>query len=51
MEKTEAELKDEFLEEYRKLVMKYGFDFIQQPPMIVRINILKEPPKEEKKNE
>lgn len=35
--KSESELKDEFLEEYRKLVMKYGYDFMTQPPIIVKV--------------
>ncbi len=48
-EKTDAEISQEFLEEYRKLVRKYKRDFIQEPPKIVKLEFVdspKEPPKE-----
>lgn len=42
--KTEAELKQEFLDEHKKLVLKYGYDFywqIQQPSIIKVIDMRK----------
>lgn len=43
--KTEAEKKEEFLEAYKKLVMEHGYDFFQQPPTILKVDIIKEQPK------
>lgn len=43
-EKSDAEIKEAFLEAYRKLTKEYGCDFIQPqlpPPQIVRISFTK----------
>ena len=40
--KTEAEKKEEFLEAYRELVRKHGYDFFQQPPAIVKVEFIKD---------
>lgn len=45
IEKTEADLKREFLEEHLKLVEKYGYDFywqVQQPVIAKVSDVLKQ---------
>lgn len=39
----EAEKKEQFLKEYRELVIKHGFDFGLQPPVIVKVSFIKPP--------
>ena len=39
--KTDAEISQEFLEEYRKLVLKYKRDFLQEPPKIIKVEFVK----------
>ena len=43
--KVDAEISQEFLEAYRKLVFKYKRDFLQRPPEVVKVDFV-EPPKE-----
>ena len=43
IEKTEAEISMEFLDEFKKLVRKYGRDFQQVPPQIIKVEFIKSP--------
>lgn len=50
-EKTEAELKDEFVEKYKSLVLECGFDFFIQPPIPIRVNFTRPVKTEDKPNQ
>jgi hypothetical protein len=39
--KEEFDRKEAFLKEYRELVEKHGYDFMQQPPTIVKVSLIK----------
>ncbi len=41
IEKTEAEISQEFLQEFDKLVRKYGRDFQIPPPQLVKVEFVK----------
>jgi hypothetical protein len=38
IEKTDAEISEEFLEEFKKLVVKYKRDFMNPPPVIIKVD-------------
>jgi len=37
----EFKKKEEFLKAYKELVEKYGYDFMQQPPSIIKVGLIK----------